>query len=134
MDERDRPLRVLVVDDSPDMCETTLMLLQLWGYDVSVAADGPAALDCVAAYRPDVVLLDLALPRMNGYEVARRLRGMAMPQPFLVSLSGYGTAESNQRAREAGCDLCWIKPADPDVLQRLLASREKAVRIARVPC
>jgi two-component system CheB/CheR fusion protein len=136
MDERivNRPLRVLVVDDSPDFCYSTSLLLRLWGHDVSVASDGAAALEQATSYRPDVVLLDLGLPYMDGYEVARRLRSMDVPQPFLVSLSGYGNEEYTRRAREVGCDVCWIKPADPDALQQLLASRQQVARKVHHTC
>src|SRR5947209_5383930 len=87
----DSPLRVLVVEDCPDARDTTALLLQAWGCDTSVAADGPAALGAVADHRPDVVLLDLGLPGMHGLEVARRLRRSAPgpDRPLLVSLSGY---------------------------------------------
>jgi two-component system CheB/CheR fusion protein len=136
MEERiaNRPLRVLVVDDSPDFCYSTSLLLRLWGHDVTVASDGAAALELASSYRPDVVLLDLGLPYMDGYEVARRLRSMDVPPPFLVSLSGYGNEEYTRRARDVGCDVCLVKPADPDALQQLLASRQQAARKVHQTC
>jgi len=121
------PLRVLVVDDSVDMCTTTARLVELWGHDARIAGDGPAALARAAEYRPDVVLLDLGLPGMDGCEVARRLRiQMAPSQPLVVSLSGYTGAEYSRRALEAGCTLHWIKPAEPEELRLLLDAQKRA--------
>jgi CheY-like chemotaxis protein len=121
------PLRVLVVDDCEDMCASTAALLKLWGHDTRVANDGAAALECAGTFRPDVVLLDLSMPGMDGHEVARRLRRqMGAAQPLLISVSGYGGAEQSRRALEAGCDLHMIKPAEPEQLRRLLESRQRA--------
>jgi CheY-like chemotaxis protein len=121
------PLRVLVVDDSADMCASMAMLLELWGHDARVASDGPAALENAAEYGPDVILLDLGMPGMDGYEVAMRLRQqLGAAQPLLVSMSGHGGAEQRRRALDAGCDLHWVKPAEPDELRRLLESRQRA--------
>jgi two-component system CheB/CheR fusion protein len=116
-------LRVLVVDDCEDMCASTAALLKLWGHDTRVAKDGAAALECAMIFRPDVVLLDLSMPGMDGHEVARHLRRqMVSAQPLLISLSGYGGADQSRRALEAGCDLHMIKPAEPEELRRLLES------------
>jgi len=122
-----RPLRVLVVDDSADTRDTTALLLRLWGHDASVAEDGTTALDVFATFGPDVVLLDLGLPGMDGFEVARSLRRMPSPRrPLVVSLSGYAGEEYRQRAIEAGCDLYWIKPAAPAALEELLQAQKAA--------
>jgi CheY-like chemotaxis protein len=97
-------------------------LLRGYGYEVQVTPDGPTALQAAHARPPDVVLLDLGLPGMDGYEVARRLREQAGgKRPFLIALTGYGQAKRWPGAREAGVDLFFLKPADPDVLCRLLA-------------
>lgn len=115
-------LRVLVVDDNADAVETLVMLLGMWGHDVRSAADGPAALEAAAAHRPDVVLLDITLPGMDGYEVARQLR--ARPElhtAVLVAMTGHGQAEDKKAARQAGFTLHLLKPVEPDVLQKLLA-------------
>lgn len=116
-------LRVLVVEDCPDTRNSLTQLLTLWGHTVRSAPSGEAALDIVADFRPDVVLLDLGLPGLNGYEVARRLREREdIEQPLVVSLSGFG---DRHQAIEAGCDLHWVKPAEPEALAQLLAeSRE----------
>ena len=118
------PLRVLVVEDSSDARESTALLFRLWGCDTRVAADGAAALVIAADYRPDIILLDIGLPGMDGLEVARRLRGLAATaRPLVVSVSGYAAEEDHRRALEAGCDLAWAKPADPEDLRRLAAYR-----------
>ena len=115
-------LRVLVVDDNHDAVETLAMLLGLWGHDVRLAADGPSALETAAAHRPDVVLLDISLPGMSGYEVAERLRANPeLRETVLVAMTGYGQAEDKKETREAGFTLHLVKPVEPDVLQKLLA-------------
>jgi CheY-like chemotaxis protein len=121
------PLRVLVVDDWPDTVESMATLLRLWGHDVRIAHDGPTALALADSYRPDVVLLDLGLPGMDGFEVAQRIRNNPrLARTLLVFLSGYGREKDARLAREAGCDLHLLKPVDPEVLERLLASRKSA--------
>ena len=115
-------LRVLVVDDNHDAVETLAMLLGLWGHDVRLAADGPSAVETAAAHRPDVVLLDISLPGMSGYEVAERLRANPeLRETVLVAMTGYGQAEDKKETREAGFTLHLVKPVEPDVLQKLLA-------------
>src|SRR5262245_44693669 len=119
---RNGALRVLVVDDCPDTVEALSQLLRLWGFDSRTAADGACAVEVAVAYRPGVVLLDLALPGMDGLEVVRRLRREhVQPRPLVVCLSGWGGEEVRRRCLEAGCDLHLLKPADPERLRRLLA-------------
>jgi CheY-like chemotaxis protein len=120
------PLRVLVVDDWPDTAESMAVLLRLWGHDVRIAHDGPAALAVAAVYRPDVVLLDVGLPGMDGYQVAQQMRNdPRLREAFLISLTGYGQDSDLWRSREAGCDRHLLKPVDPEVLERLLAARRE---------
>jgi CheY-like chemotaxis protein len=89
---------------------------------VRTAHDGPAALGEAEAFRPEVVLLDIGLPRMDGYEVARRLRQHeGLKQAFVVALTGYGQDEDRRRAREAGFDVHLVKPADPEAVLQLVA-------------
>ena len=115
-------LRVLVVDDNRDAVETLAMLLGLWGHDVRLAADGPSAVESAAEHRPDVVLLDISLPGMSGYEVAERLRANPeLRETVLVAMTGYGQAEDKKETSEAGFTLHLVKPVEPDVLQKLLA-------------
>jgi PAS domain S-box-containing protein len=115
--------RVLVVDDNRDAVESMALLLEVWGHEVRTAYDGPAALALAAEYRPDVVLLDIGLPGMNGYEVAQRLRELpGLEKALLVAVTGYGQESDRQRARKAGFDRHLVKPVDPGALQNLLAA------------
>jgi DNA-binding response OmpR family regulator len=123
-------LRVLVVDDDRDTREATRLLLKLWGYEVFTARDGAAAVRAADRFRPDVVLLDLALGRgPDGYEVARRVRRRAGARPVILCVSGYGRDEDRRRSREAGCDHHLVKPADPEELGRLLRAVEAGRRL-----
>jgi PAS domain S-box-containing protein len=115
--------QILVVDDNRDAANSLARLLTiLCRQDVRVAYDGPSALDAAASFRPDVVLLDIGLPGMDGYEVARRLRARTeFAGTLLVALTGWGQDEDRQRSRDAGFDRHLVKPVDPDALLRLLA-------------
>lgn len=113
--------RVLVVDDNRDLAESLGMVLRLWGHDVKVVYDGPGALAAAREYRPDVVFLDIGLPGLDGYEVARRLRGpLGFRDARVVAITGYGREEDRRKAREAGFDVHLTKPVDPEELQKLL--------------
>jgi PAS domain S-box-containing protein len=116
------PRRVLVVDDNLDAAETLAELLALSGHDVRTAHDGPAALEAAGRFRPEVVLLDIGLPGMDGCEVARRLRGQeGATRALLAALTGYGQEEDRLRSREAGFDTHLVKPVDPKALFALIA-------------
>jgi len=116
-----RPTRVLVVEDNLDAAVTLVDLLTLWGYEVSAVHDGLAAVEVAPQYRPDVVLLDIGLPGIDGYEVARRLRRRSELDGLLVvAVTGYGQESDRQRAREAGFDHHLVKPVDLETLRRLL--------------
>ena len=113
------------MDDSVDAAESLATLVRLWGHDVRVVHDGPAAVAAARSYQPDVVLLDIGLPQINGYEVAKLLRAQAgLTGALLVAVTGYGQDEDRRRSREAGLDYHLVKPADPDSLQALLASAQ----------
>jgi PAS domain S-box-containing protein len=115
--------RVLVAEDNRDAAQSLDRLLRMWGHEVRTVADGVAALEVARAYRPDVVLLDLGLPELDGYEVARRLRREpGLGGVLLVALTGYGQEEDQRRTREAGFDHHLVKPADPELLHHVLAS------------
>jgi CheY-like chemotaxis protein len=112
------------VDDCPYLADALALLLNWWGYQTAVAYDGPAALAAALIQPPDAVLLDLGLPGMDGYEVARRLRGQPhMEKALLVALTGHGLAEDVCRCRAAGFDLHLLKPCEPDDLHRVLDER-----------
>jgi CheY-like chemotaxis protein len=112
--------RVLVVDDNADAAATLAMFLELGGFAVAVAHDGPAALAEAAAARPDVVLLDIGLPGMDGYEVARRLRASpGTADTVLVAVTGYDQEHHRRQSRAAGFDLHLVKPVDLDVVERI---------------
>jgi PAS domain S-box-containing protein len=115
--------RVLVVDDNVDAADSLALILELLGAQVRIARSGAEALEVFAHYRPSVVLLDIGMPGMNGYEVARTLRSR-YPEAgaALVALTGWGQDDDRRRAREAGFDHHLVKPAQLDSLQQLLAS------------
>jgi DNA-binding response OmpR family regulator len=115
-------MRVLVVEDHEDTAETVSLLLQLAGYEVEVAPDGEAAVAAVRANPPDVVLLDIGLPGIDGWQVARQVQEVpAEKKPLLVAVSGRDSAEARRRSEEAGIDLHLAKPVDPWQLRQLLA-------------
>jgi PAS domain S-box-containing protein len=119
---RDEALRVLVVEDDTEVAQMLKVLLELWGHEVRVVCDGPTALVADRTCQPEVVLLDIGLPGMNGYEVARQLRQQpGRKRPLLVAVTGYGSEEDKRLARGAGFDLHLTKPIDPDQLEALLA-------------
>jgi CheY-like chemotaxis protein len=115
-----RRVRVLVVDDYPDNAESMGMLLRFLGHEVATALDGSAALEAARDRQPDVVLLDISMAEMNGYEVARQLRRMFQDQVLLIAITAHGFEEDRQRCLDAGFDRHVVKPADPNEIQRLL--------------
>jgi CheY-like chemotaxis protein len=113
--------RVLIVEDNPDARRLMHRLLQTWGYDTRVAEDGPSGVEAALAHRPVVALIDLGLPGIDGYEVARRIRaGSGGAAVRLVALTGYGELEDRDRAADAGFDLHLLKPVHPDRLLQAL--------------
>ena len=128
VEQEGRALRVLVVEDDADTAGSLALLLRQDRHDVRLAADGPAALAAAQAARPDVVLLDLGLPGMDGWQVAEHLRErLARTPPFLIAVTGRGRKADRRRSGEAGIDLHLVKPADPDLLRRLLARFSRVV-------
>jgi len=114
--------RILVVEDNPDIAESMVMLLELLGHRVRVAHDGPVALELARATPPDVMLVDIGLPGMDGYEVARRIReDPTLRRVVLVALTGYGRDEDRRQAEAAGFDHHLVKPVDLTALERLVA-------------
>ncbi|HEY7376897.1 MAG TPA: ATP-binding protein [Polyangia bacterium] len=115
------PLRVLVVDDNVDAADALQYVLKLGGHRVRVAHDGPGAIAAAAAEPPELVLLDIGLPGMDGYQVAERLRRAGHDRAALVAISGYGQEEDLRRSRGAGFDHHLVKPVDGAVLRKLIA-------------
>jgi two-component system CheB/CheR fusion protein len=115
--------RVLVVDDNHDSAETMSTLVGMWGHDVRVAHDAAAALQAAAAHRPQVVLLDLGLPVVSGYEVAEQLRALpGLEGAVLIAMTGYGQEEDRRRTRDAGFAHHLTKPVPPETLKEILSS------------
>jgi PAS domain S-box-containing protein len=113
--------RILVVDDNHDATDSMASLLQLWGHEARCAYDGPSALALAADYSPQIVLLDIGLPGMDGYEVGRKLRELPqMGRAVLIALSGYGQSDDKKRSAQAGFDHHLVKPVDIDTLRPLI--------------
>ena len=112
--------RVLIAEDNSDAAEMLRMMLEYTGHEVRVASDGLEAVALAESFDPQIALLDIGMPRMDGYEAARRIRDTGS-KVVLVALTGWGQDEDKDRARDAGFDHHLTKPADPDVLQRLIA-------------
>jgi CheY-like chemotaxis protein len=114
--------RILAVDDSRDAADSLAMMLQLMGHETCTAYDGEEAVQAAATFRPDVVLLDIGLPKMNGYEAARCLRQQPWGKGLaLIALTGWGQEEDKRRALEAGFDYHLTKPVEAAALEKLLA-------------
>ena len=117
--------RVLVVDDNADSAEATALLLTLKGHVVKTAHDGEEALAAAEGFQPEAIVLDLGMPKLDGFEVCRRIRqrpwGMGV---LMVAQTGWGQPQDRARAMEAGFDAHMTKPIDPDALQELLIAEE----------
>src|SRR5262245_15686016 len=121
-------LHILIVEDYPDEARAMDLLLRLSGHDSRVVHDGPHALREFERDRPDVVLLDIGLPGMDGYEVASRMLAQGgRKKPCLIAITGYGMEQDRRFSAEAGIDLHLLKPADPATLLALLARLENIV-------
>ena len=117
------PQRILVVDDNVDAAQSLAMLLEMTGHDTRLAYDGPAAVQAAIDYHPDVVLLDIGLPGLDGYKVAQRIRQQAeLKNVVLVALTGYGQDSDRQRSQDAGFDHHLVKPADYNDIEKILLS------------
>ncbi len=116
------PCRVLVADDIPDAAEMMRLMIECMGHEVRVAADGAQAVTIAREFSPQIALLDIGMPRMNGYEAARHIRSELGGRVYLVALTGWGQEEDQRRAQAAGFDRHLTKPAEPAVLEALIAS------------
>jgi signal transduction histidine kinase len=118
--------RILIVDDNHDAADSVARYLELEGHEVKTVGDGTLALASLPVFAPQVVVLDIGLPGLSGYEVARRIRAMpAMRAVLLIALTGYGQKEDQQRAIEAGFDRHFVKPTDPSAIAVLIAERQR---------
>jgi two-component system, chemotaxis family, CheB/CheR fusion protein len=125
-------LRVLVVENEVDSGDSLCLLLRIWGFDFELSRTSEEALIACRQYQPHVVLMDLGLPRMNGYELARRFREQTdLPRPVIIALTGYGDAEHRKRANR-DFDLYLLKPTDLNALLDLLTAFASKNSIARV--
>ena len=122
---------ILIVEDNADAREALRMLLELDGHDVAAAGEGMEALEIARSKDPDIALVDIGLPGIDGYEVARRVRALDKRRPLLIALTGYGQPEDRRRATEAGFDSLLVKPVDPSALTDLLATLEIPGRESR---
>ena len=114
------PCRILVADDSPDTAEMMRIMLGLSGHDVRIAGDGVEAVAIAESFEPQIAILDIGMPRMDGYAAARRIRELLGDRVTLVALTGWGQDEDRSRSHEAGFDYHLTKPPDPDVLDKLI--------------
>jgi two-component system CheB/CheR fusion protein len=120
-----RRLRILVADPCRDTVDSFCVLLSLWGHRARYALDGPGTLDAARSFAPDVVLMELALPRLDGYAVARRLARMLAPQvPLLVAITGYGAKVDRHRTHAAGFRYHLLKPVAPELLRTMLIATD----------
>ena len=116
--------RILVVDDNEDAALSLALLLEHYGHDVDIAHDGEQGVEKARSGEPDIVFLDLGMPRMNGIEAAKRLRSLPSGDDMLiVALTGWGQEKDQQRTRDAGFDRHLLKPVDPNALSKVLAER-----------
>jgi DNA-binding response OmpR family regulator len=117
--------RILVVDDSRDSADSLAMMLRIMGNLVHTAHDGVEAVNVAATFKPDVVLLDIGLPLLNGFDAARRMRSQSGGNDMvIVALTGWGQEEDRRRSQEAGFDHHIVKPVDPVALEKLLDALE----------
>jgi CheY-like chemotaxis protein len=121
--------RVLVVDDNLDSADSLAILLRFLGHEVRTAFDGLEAVNAALEFQPTIMLLDIGLPKLNGYEVARQVRAQPEGNRIkLIALTGWGQAEDMRRSREAGFDLHLVKPVSMADLRRLMAERRPSNR------
>jgi CheY-like chemotaxis protein len=114
--------RVLVVEDNRDSREMVRVLLEVWGHQVEVARDGVEGVRKALDWLPEVAVVDIGLPLLDGYEVARRVRAALRGQVRLIALTGYGSPEDRAQALASGFDAHLVKPADPEELRRQVAT------------
>lgn len=122
--------RILVIEDNPDSRETLRLVLQSWGHQIQVAPDGLTGLQKALTWQPDVAVVDIGLPLLDGFQVAERIRASLGDRIFLLALTGYAQPHDRRRACEAGFDVLLSKPANLDELEHLLADTPRHERAA----
>jgi len=115
-----RPRHVLIVEDNVDQAQTLRMILGMKGHRLEIAATGPAAIEVARRFRPDVVLLDLGLPGIDGFEVARQIKHQYGDAVRIIAVSAYASENDRRQSLDAGCELHLVKPADPRFIESLL--------------
>ena len=127
-----KSFRILVVDDNHDSALSQAMMLSIMGHETRTAHDGESAVASAESFLPEVVLLDIGLPKLNGYEVAQRIRekpwGAGM---FLIAVTGWGQEEDRQRSTEVGLNVHMVKPVEPAALEKILADLAQGDPIQR---
>jgi len=122
-----RRFRILVVDDNHDSALSLAMMLSIMGHETRTAHDGESAVATAESFLPEVVLLDIGLPKLNGYEVAQRIRENAWgASMFLIAVTGWGQDEDRQRSSEVGLNVHMVKPVEPSALEKLLSELHPA--------
>ena len=120
--EEGEKTRILIIDDNKDLATSLARLLRILGHDVQVVHDGHQGIEAARSYRPRVVLLDIGLPKLDGYQVARTLRQEGFHDTIIIALSGYGQEEDRRRSREAGMNHHLTKPVDVRTITQLINS------------
>jgi CheY-like chemotaxis protein len=122
-------LRILVVEDNADCANSEAMLLRLLGHEVEVAHDGPMAVELAKRQEPDVVLLDIGLPGIDGWAVAQLIQEQATgKRPFVIAITGFGQKEDIRNSTYVGIDLHLVKPVEPDYLKAVLRRFQRVIR------
>jgi CheY-like chemotaxis protein len=121
--------KILVADDDQDSAESLALLFQLMGHEVRAAQSGVAAIDMAAQFRPDLIVLDIGMPGLDGYEVCRRIRQQDWGQSIVIAaLTGWTRDEDRDRSEQAGFDHYLVKPVDPKLLEDLVAGMHRTAR------
>jgi CheY-like chemotaxis protein len=127
-----RACRILIVDDNKDAADSMALAVQLAGYTVRAAYDGPEGLELAFVFAPDLVLLDLGMPGLNGFEIAQRIRRETWGQSLtLIALTGWGQEQDRRRTKDAGFDAHLTKPVSPSELLRVLATAMQTMPAAQ---
>jgi CheY-like chemotaxis protein len=127
-----KSFRILVVDDNHDSALSQAMMLSIMGHETRTAHDGESAVTEAERFLPEVVLLDIGLPKLNGYEVAQRIREQSWgASMFLIAVTGWGQEEDRQRSTEVGLNVHMVKPVEPAALEKILADLAQGEPIQR---